>query len=179
MLDKSVSFLPHSTKLTSSPLKDGDFFSKRRTFPPDTENVQGRVHISIVRGSAVRTNPMSYSKRTHAFRTAVGNSPAARARLGSPSFVNFDKACSVPAGLVAEHAAECRPACVEHRLGHPCSCLPCFADDDQFVCTNNLSGDFMQVVASSIGDLRMDRGNSALIASALSLAHHSRSASSI
>jgi hypothetical protein len=45
---------------------------------------------------AVRANPAPYSKRTHTFRTTAGDTPAARARLGT-----------VPFGHDARHAA-CR-----------------------------------------------------------------------
>ena len=101
-------------------LKGGDFQCRRRTFPPDTENVQSCVNVPIVRRTAVRTFPVPYSKRAHTLWTAVGNYPAARARLGSPSFIGLDIPRSVPAGLVAKLVAERRPTGVEHGLCHPC-----------------------------------------------------------
>lgn len=95
-------------------------FAESLTFQADTEDVQSRVDVSIVRRAVVRTDPVPYSKRAHTFRTTAGNAPAARARPGSPSLVDFHIPSPVPAGLVAELIAERRPPRVEHGLGHPC-----------------------------------------------------------
>lgn len=102
---------------------------------------------------------MSYSKRAHTFRTTDGIAPAARARLGSPSFVSFDVASVVPSGLVRKLATECRPTRVEHGFSHPrlrqLGRLH-IADDDQFVLASNPCGLFVKVVAARVGDLGVD-----------------------
>ena len=58
-------------------LKDGDFFNKRATFRPDTENVLRRVHVPIMVRSAVAALPVSYcqiSPRT-TFDAVCGQMP--------------------------------------------------------------------------------------------------------
>ena len=114
---------------------------------------------------------MSHSEHASCFRTTAGDTPAARARLGRPSFVDFHLACSVPAGFVFEHARERPPAGVQcgfcHRgLGQLGAVH--IADDDQFVLTPNPGGLLVQVVASSIGDLGLDDLNAALVGGRLS-----------
>ena len=80
--------------------------------------------------------------------------------MGSPSFVGFNISCPVPAGLVAELTAECRPTRVEHGFSHPRLCQLSrlhIADDDQFVLANNPRGLFVQMVPPRVGDLGVDR----------------------
>lgn len=151
-------------------LKGEDFHYRRLTFQPNTENVLSRVHVPIMVRSAVAAHPASYSKRAHTFRTAGGYCPAARARLGSPSFVSFDVASVVPSGLIRKLATECRPSRVEHGFCHPC--LSEFgrihiADDDQFVFANKPRGLFVKVVSTRIGDLGMDRVDAPRVVGAL------------
>ena len=151
-------------------LKAEDFHYWRLTFQPDTENVLSRVHVPIMVRSAVAAHPASYSKRAHTFRTTDGNTPAARARLGSPSFVSFDVASVVPSGLIRKLATECRPSRVEHGFCHPCLSELCrihIADDDQFVFTNKPRGLFVKVMATRVGDLGMDRVDAPLVMGAL------------
>ena len=103
---------------------------------------------------------MSHSKRAHTFRTAVGYNPAARARLGSPSFVGFNIPSPVPAGLVAELIAQYRPTRIEDGLRHLRICelgRTDVADDDQFIIPSDPAGPLVKVVAPRIGDLRVDR----------------------
>ena len=61
---------------------------------------------------------MPYSKRAHTLRTAVGNFPAARARLGSPSLVGFNINSPVPAGFVADLITQHSPARIQDGLRH-------------------------------------------------------------
>ena len=105
---------------------------------------------------------MSYSKRAHTFRTTAGDKPAARARLGSPSFIGLNISGSVPAGLIAELTAKRHPSSVEHGFSHPCLGKlgrVHVADDDQFVGTSNPCGLFVKVMATGVGDLCVDRSN--------------------
>lgn len=104
--------------MSSHALKDGDFPSGRLTFQPDTENVAGRVDIAIMRRAAVQTFPMPHSKRAHTFRTAGGDDPAARARLGSPSFVDDPDINSMRNRFILEKLSEHRPTGVVNRLRH-------------------------------------------------------------
>lgn len=144
---------------------------RRLTFQPDAEDVHGRVDVAIMRHTAARTIPASYSKRAHTFRAASGNGPASRARLGSKSFVSLDEHSSVPAGFVAEHVSEGGPAGIGHGLGHPrlLQLLSIhIADDDQSVLTNDPGGLFVKVVAAGVRDLGVNRAFPTLIAGALS-----------
>ena len=61
-------------------LKDGD--SCCQTAMPRRENVFGRVHVPIMCRSALAARPFPYSQTRPTFRTAGGDSPAARASLG-------------------------------------------------------------------------------------------------
>src|SRR5271166_186897 len=157
--------------LTSSrALKGGDFCRQRRTFTPDTEGVQSSVDIAIVRRPAIGTNPMSYSKRAHTFRTAGGNYSAARARLGSPSFIGLDIYPAPHGELVPEHRAERRPRCIENGLRHPRSRQGLgvhIADDDQLVELHEPRRLFVQMVTPLIDGAGLDRLDAALVAGPL------------
>jgi hypothetical protein len=123
-----------------------------------------------MRRSAIGTSPVSYSKRVHTFRTAGGNTSAARTCLGSPSFVSFNVASVVPSGLIRKLATEHRPACVEDGLRHPRLRKPSgvhIADNDQFVLPDNSCGLFVKVVAPRVGDLGVDRLDAGVIVGAL------------
>lgn len=120
--------------------------------------------------ATVAALPAPYSKRAHTFRTAGGDSPAARARLGSPSFIGLDKARSVPAGFVTELASEHRPACIQNGLRH--SGFRKFgrvhiADDDQCVLPSKTGRLLVKVVAARVGDLGVDRLHPAFIPGSL------------
>lgn len=84
---------------------------------PERENVAGGVHVPVVYGTALIADPLPHSKRTHTFRTAGGNTPAARASLGGESLVDLfeDDACVI--AFVRQHRLEHPPARVESRLG--------------------------------------------------------------
>lgn len=129
-----------------------------------------------MRSSATRASPVSYSKRAHTFRTAVGDLPAARARLGSPSFVGLNIHSSVPAGLVAELVAQRDPTRVQDgfcHLGFYELDRTDIANDDQRILTGDPSRHLVQLVAARVGDLGVDRANAAFISGALSDAERS------
>ena len=71
-----------------------------------------------MRSPTVGTGPVSYSKRAHTFRTTDGDRPAARARLGSPTFGNDFTFAAKPNGFVRQHVAERRPARIRHGFRH-------------------------------------------------------------
>lgn len=114
---------------------------------------------------------MSYSKRAHTFRTTVGDCPAARARLGSPSFVGFNKTRPVPAGLVFEHVPQHRPTCIENGFSHPSSlgklCGADIADNDKLVFASYLSARFVELIFARVCNLGVDRLDAALVTGAL------------
>lgn len=135
-------------------------------FQADTENVQCSVYIAIMRSKAVRTSPMPHSKRAHTFRTASGDRPAARTRLGTPSFVGLYKSRPVPFGLVAELMAERRPAGIQDGLSHLGFCQlgsAHIADDDQLIRSGDLARPLVQMMLSRIGDLGVDCFGPALV----------------
>lgn len=112
---------PHpqrTNRVTSSCLSGEDFHNRRLTFQPDTENVLSSVNVPIMVRPAVTAFPMPYSKRTHTFRAAVGNSPAARARLGSKPLRNDAHYAACRNRLVRQHIAEHRPTSIRNRLSH-------------------------------------------------------------
>lgn len=142
----------------------------RLTFQPDPEDVQRSVDIAIVRRSAVRTDPRPYSKPCDTFRPRRRQGAARRTGLGTESFVGLNKHSPVPAGLVAEHVAEHRPACIGHGFSHPGLLQPGrvhIADDDQTVFASDLRGPFVKVVAAGVRDLCVDRTYPAFISGPL------------
>ncbi len=113
---------------------------------------------------------MSYSKRPHTFRTAGGNSPAARARLGSEPLVNFKEHSVVPSGLVRKLCLQHRPTRVENGLSHPRFRelgRAGVADRDKLVVADNLRRPLVNVVTARVADLGMDRAGPALVTGAL------------
>jgi putative transposase len=111
-----------------------------------------------------------YSKRAHTFRTAVGDFPAARARLGSPSLVGFKEHGSVPAGFVTELRPQHAPARIQDGLRHPG--LDEFgradiADDDQGVVADDPRRRLVELMFARVGDLGVDRADAALVTGAL------------
>lgn len=147
-----------------------DFPSGSQTFLADTQNVAGCVDIAIMRRPAVRTSPVSHSKRTHTFRTTVGDHPAARARLGSESFVGLNVNSPVPAGLVAEMVAQHRPTRVQDGLCH--RGFDEFggadiADDDQGVFPRDAGSRLVNVMFARVCDLGVNRPDAPLVPGAL------------
>ena len=140
------------------------------TFQADTENVDGGVDISIVRRPAIAAFPTSYSKRAHTFRTAAGDDPATRARLGSPSFVSLNVNSPVPAGFIAELVAQHRPTRVQDGFRHLGSSEfggADIADDDQSIFSCQFGADDVKLVAARVGNPRMDCTDAAFVAGAL------------
>ena len=114
---------------------------------------------------------MPYSKRAHTFRTADGNAPAARARLGSEPFVNFKEHSVVPSGFVRKMCLQHRPARVEDGLCH----LRFrelgragVADRDKLIVADEFGRPLVKVMPSRIGDLGVDGADAALVTGALS-----------
>lgn len=148
-----------------------DFPIGRLAFQPDAKNVQRRIGVAIVRRPAVRTFPASHSKRTHTFGAAVGNGPASRARLGSPSFVSLNIHRLPSGSLVSQHVPERRPASVHDGFRHLGFRKPSgvhIANNDQFILPSDPRGMLMKVVTARICDLRMDRAHPLLVPRSLS-----------
>ena len=119
-----------------------------------------------MRRTATRASPVSYSKRAHTFRTAVGDFPAARARSGSPSFVGFDVNSPVPAGFVAELRTQHAPTRVQdglRHLGFRELGRADIADDDQGVFADKPRRRLVKLVFARVGDLGVDRANAAFV----------------
>ena len=113
---------------------------------------------------------MSNFKLCDTFRTAVGDCPAARARLGSPSFVNLNKNSLVPTGLIAKLISQHRPTCIKHGFSHPGFCklgATDIADDDQLVFASYLSACLVELVLSNIRNLGMDSLDATFVTGAL------------
>jgi hypothetical protein len=137
------------------------------TLSTQRKNVSCGVNVTVM-DRAATTSPLSYSNLCDTFRAAAYT--ARRTQLGSPSFVNLDITRSVPAGLIAEHVTEHRPASVIHGLCHPRLTKlgrVHIADDDQFVLASNLGARLMQMVLSRIDDFSVNSLGAAFVAGAL------------
>src|SRR6478672_10666151 len=93
-------------------------FCKGLSTQPGREDVLRRVDVAIMRRPAAGTHPLPHSKICDTSRPRRWEIPTRRADLGTTKFVDLRVLHSVPAGLVAEHSPEGRPARVVHRLCH-------------------------------------------------------------
>lgn len=113
---------------------------------------------------------MPYAKRTHTFRAASGDSPAARARLGGVSLVDFHK-YRLPTGrFVREHLAERGPTSIENGFRHPRLCQTSrvhVANDDQTVFVSQLCAGHVQEMLSPVLGLGMDSPDAFLVSGSL------------
>lgn len=152
---------------------NGNSLCRRLTFQPDLQDVSRRIYIPIMGCTTARTNPRPYSKRAHTFRAAAGNNPAARARLGSPSFVGLN-IYSLPSGsLIPQHMSERRPASIQDRLCHLGFCkLRCahVSNNDKSVLTHNLGRLFMKMMTARVGDFGVYRLSAGFISGPVRLA---------
>lgn len=149
---------------------NSNFSSERTAFRPGTEDVLGGVDITVVSRAALGTRPVPHSKRAHTFRAAIGYAPAARTRLGSPSFVGFDVLSVVPSGFVSKLTTQYRPTGVVHRLCHPClgqAGRTDVSDNDQRVLPSYLGGPLMEVMTPGVGYLGVDSLDAALVVGSL------------
>ena len=153
----------------------GNFPCGRLAFQPDPENVHGRVDIAIMRSPAARTNPRSYSKSCDTYRPLRRQEAARRTGLGTISFTDID-IHGLPSGsFVPQHMSEGRPARIQDGLSHRGLCefgRAYVTDDDKAVPTGNPSGLFVEMVATSVGDLGVDRADAALVSGALGDPEH-------
>ncbi len=76
------------------------------------------IHVSVVDSGATAANPFSYSKSCSTFRTAGGNTPAARTSLGGVVFVDCLEDDTGLMALVFQHRLEHGPARIQRALGH-------------------------------------------------------------
>ena len=111
---------------------------------------------------------MPHSKLCDTFRAA--DCTAVGTQLGSPSLVGFNIPSPVPIFLIAELAAQHRPARIKNGLRH--SGLREFgradvANDDQCVVSSDTRGLLMQMVAPGVGDLGVERLDAARVVGAL------------
>src|ERR1700694_2422691 len=94
-------------------LTNGDSLS-RRSMSRTEEDIESGVDIPIMRDPTLRTYPASYSEVCDTFRPHLAG--ARRTDSGSERFIHFLVPSPVRGRFVAEHVAEGRPACIEHRL---------------------------------------------------------------
>jgi hypothetical protein len=154
-------------------VNDGDSLNRSLTFQADAENVLSRVTITIMDRAAVAAFPAPHSKRAHTFRTAGGNGPAARARLGSVSLVSLDIHRLPSGSLVPQHVPERGPARIQNGFRHSGFSEPSrvhIADDDQRVFPRHLRAGDVEMMFPRVGDLRRYRACALLVSGALCLA---------
>ena len=150
-----------------SPLRC-DFLNRRLAFQPDTENVLSSVNIPIVRRSALAAIPASYSQPFLTLRAT--ERAALRTGYGSVSFVGLYKRRPVPAGFIAEHRFEHRPARVIDGLRHPCFRelgSAHIADDDGLVFPRDARGFDMVLMTARVRDLGVYRADALFVPAAL------------
>ena len=70
------------------------------------ESVFGGVGVAVVRHATCAANPFFYSQTRSTFRTAGGNTPAARASLGGVVFADYLKDDTGLMALVFQHRPE-------------------------------------------------------------------------
>ena len=85
---------------------------------PRRENVPGRVDVAVVGCTAVHASPFSYSQASSTFRTAGGNTSAARAGLGGIALVFNLKDNACPLAFLLQHGLELAPSRIERRFRH-------------------------------------------------------------
>jgi hypothetical protein len=115
---------------------------------PQTEDIAGRVNVSIEDVPAVADN-LSYSQATDTFRPLIRQDATTRRDLGCMCLVDLKRAPAIPNGRVREHLLEARPAGIVDRLCH--AGLSQFrradvADNDESVFLDDLSTPLVQEI---------------------------------
>lgn len=82
------------------------------------QDIDRRIHVSIMQSATITASPSSYSKVCDTFRPRRRQGAARRADLGGETLFDFLEYDPVPNGFVAELIAEDRPACICHGLTH-------------------------------------------------------------
>ena len=111
---------------------------------------------------------MSHSETCDTFRAA--DYTAVRTGSGSVAFVNLAERGSVPAGFIAEHVPQHRPASIEDGLCHPALSergRADVADSDKLIGANYISRRLVELMSSRMGNLGVDRLGAAFVACAL------------
>jgi len=121
--------------------------------------------------TAITASPWSYSKVCDTFRPRIGQVPTIGAFLGSKTLVHFLKPRAMLNSLVRQFVSEGRPAGIKNRLSqarfdktggvH-------ITDRDVVAIAYDAGRQFMLEVVSTVGDLRVYRTNSPLLACTLS-----------
>ena len=106
--------LPNNRFLTSSPDLSRGIPVQHLT--AQVEYDMGRVDVSIMRGTILRTRPYSYAQRPQS--TRAGSVEAARASNAGPGFVDFAVGRSKPHGFVVQERAKLTPPGVIHGSRH-------------------------------------------------------------
>jgi hypothetical protein len=145
-----------------------DFSNERATFRPDNQNIPSRVHVPIMRSSAVRTGPMSYCQPANTSRfCAAASRAAARAGLRSPTLGDDFAFAAKRNRFVRQHVAQHSPTRVPHRFCHVGFCDfkgTDISDVNLRVITHNLGGENVEEVISPIGDLSVKCSRTNLLA---------------
>lgn len=128
-------------------------------FQPGPENVASCVDIPVVGRSAFATFPVPHSKPRDTSRPRRRQRAALRTGLGSPAFVNINIHRMPSGSLVTQHISKIAPTGVEHGLCHASFCQlkrTNVADRNKSVLSGNLGRLLVEVVASRVGDLRVN-----------------------
>lgn len=111
---------PEQGLTPSPPLSSRNFRNRTMAFHREAKNVQSGIMVTIMDRATARTNPVSYSKLTYAFRPRSAS--AARANLGTVPFIALDILATAQSRFVSKHASEGRPASIKNGFSHSCLC---------------------------------------------------------
>ena len=106
------------------------------------------------------TGPFSYSKACSTFRTVGAHRATTRTGLGGVPFIDFQKHSACVLAFIFQQSFQCRPASVQHRLGHVRLCQPRAGhvpDHDQAVIIHQPPAEFMQRIVPPIADFGVNR----------------------
>lgn len=131
----------------------------RRFMPKAGKDILCGVHIAVVVCPAFAAYPLPYSKVGPTFRTAIGNDPAARTRLGCETLIHFFVPRAIRNRLVREHSSEGTPACIVDGLryaGFSESLAVHVANSDVIKLPSNAGRELVQMVRPGVFDTGVD-----------------------
>lgn len=123
------------------------------------QDIESRIMIPIMCDATFATSPRSLTKIGPTFRTAGGNTSAARARLRGKTFVHFLKHSAMLNSLVRKLITEGRPASIKDRFRHAglgeTGCIY-VANNNVVKLPNNSIGKFVMEIKPGIFNSGMD-----------------------
>lgn len=123
------------------------------------QDIESSIVIPIMCDATFATSPRSLTKIGPTFRTAVGDSSAARARLRGKTFIHFFEHRAMLNSLVRKFISEGRPACIKYGLCHAGlgkSCRVDVANGDVIELVHDAVRELVNEVSALSGNLRVN-----------------------